>query len=190
VVELGEFTTVTSSKRIFQNEYVEIGIPFYRTKEVVELSQDKPISLELFISERRFEEIKKDNDVPKQGDLLISAVGTIGISWVIPDNRKFYFKDGNLLWIKDIKNIDPKFLKFVLDYMFGNHINEYIFGAAYKALTIVTLKQVKIPFPPLSVQLEMVAQIEKEQQLVNANKELIQIYKQKIKDKIAEVWET
>ena len=60
VVALGELANVTSSKRIFQNEYIENGIPFYRTKEIVELSRKKNISLELFISEKRYEEIKKD----------------------------------------------------------------------------------------------------------------------------------
>ena len=51
-----------------------------------------------------------------------------------------------------------------------------------------TLKQVQIPLPSLSVQQEIVAQIEAEQQIVNANKKLIEIFEQKIKDKIAEVW--
>ena len=41
---------------------------------------------------------------------------------------------------------------------------------------------------PISVQQGIVAQIEAEQEMVNANKKLIEIYEQKIKDKIAEVW--
>jgi type I restriction enzyme M protein len=52
------------------------------------------------------------------------------------------------------------------------------------------LKTIKIPVPPLAKQQQIVAQIEKELQLVDANKQLIQIYEQKIKSKIAEVWET
>ena len=40
----------------------------------------------------------------------------------------------------------------------------------------------------LSVQREIVAQIEAEQEMVNANKKLIEIFEQKIKDKIGEVW--
>ena len=46
----------------------------------------------------------------------------------------------------------------------------------------------QIPLPPLSVQKEIVTQIEAEQEMVNANKKLIEIYEQKIKDKIGEVW--
>ena len=49
---------------------------------------------------------------------------------------------------------------------------------------------IRIPFPPQSIQFEIVTQIEKERQLVDSNKQFIQIYEQKIKDKIAEVWET
>jgi type I restriction enzyme M protein len=48
----------------------------------------------------------------------------------------------------------------------------------------------QIPIPSLYVQQGIVVQIEKEQQLVSANKHLIQIYERKIKSKIAEVWET
>ena len=63
-------------------------------------------------------------------------------------------------------------------------------GIAMMHTTKGDMEKRPFPFPPLSVQQEIVAQIEKEQQLVDANKELIQIYEQKIKDKIAEVWET
>ena len=49
--------------------------------------------------------------------------------------------------------------------------------------------KLKIPLPSLSEQEAIVSQIEKEQQLVDANKELIKIYKQKIKDEISKLWE-
>jgi len=189
VAELGDLAKVTSSKRIFQNEYVSNGIPFYRTKEIVELSQEKPISLELFISEEKYDAIKEKFDVPKKGDILVSAVGTIGISWVIPDDRKFYFKDGNLLWVKDIKNIIPEFLKLILDHIFSIHLDEYIFGAAYNALTIIKLKQIKIIVPPIEIQEGIISKIEAEQEIINANIKLIEIYENKIKSKIASIWE-
>ena len=188
MVKLEEVAEVTSSKRIFQSEYVNSGIPFYRTKEIVELSQDKPITLELFISEKKYEEIKEKFDIPQKGEILVSAVGTIGVSWVISDDRKFYFKDGNLLWIKNLKNIAPNFLKQVLDHTFSLRLNEYIFGAAYKALTIEKLKQIEIPLPDLETQQRIITQIEREQSLVKANNQLIEIYEQKIQTKLAEIW--
>lgn len=189
MIELGNVANITSSKRIFQEEYTEEGVPFYRTKEIVELSQGKEISLELFISKERFNELRTKNDIPKKGELLISAVGTLGIIWVISDDREFYFKDGNLIWVKELKGVNPFFLKYVLENAFSYRMTELSNGAAYNAITIVKLKQLSIPLPSLSEQDAIVTQIEKEQQLVNASKELVKIFEQKIKDEINKLWE-
>ncbi|WP_174761980.1 restriction endonuclease subunit S, partial [Adhaeribacter aerolatus] len=105
VKKLKEIAEVTSSKRIFQNDYVNAGIPFYRTKEVKELSEGKELSIELFISHDKYEDIKSRFEIPKKGDILISAVGTIGVSYIIKDDQPFYFKDGNLLWVKNFKGV-------------------------------------------------------------------------------------
>jgi len=177
VKKIGDIVEVTSSKRIFQSEYITDGIPFYRTKEIVELSQNKPISLELFISEKRFDEINKKFGVPQKGDILISAVGTIGISWVVPDRRKFYFKDGNLLWIKNFNGIDSYYLKLVLDNIFKS-ISQLAAGAAYNALTIIKLKKIKIPVPRLKTQRQIV---EKLQAAQNYKKKLL-AQKQKLQE--------
>ncbi|MGN6354559.1 MAG: N-6 DNA methylase [Parafilimonas sp.] len=52
------------------------------------------------------------------------------------------------------------------------------------------VSSIQIPFPPLSIQQQIVNQIEQEQQLINANKQLIQIFEQKIKDEINKLWQT
>jgi type I restriction enzyme M protein len=188
MVKLGEVSEVTSSKRILAEEYVPSGTPFYRTKEIVELSKGHEISLELFIPRERYESIKARFGAPAKGDLLVSAVGTIGISWVVSDDREFYFKDGNLLWIRSLSNLDPNFLKHCLDSTFAEGIDHIVFGAAYKALTIEKLKEFKIPLPPLATQQAIVAEIEAEQALVAANRELITRFEQKIQATLARIW--
>jgi type I restriction enzyme M protein len=62
-------------------------------------------------------------------------------------------------------------------------------GANIKSLNQTSLNELKLPLPPLEAQHEIVIQIEKEKKLVNANKELIKIYEQKIKDEINRLWE-
>jgi len=47
---------------------------------------------------------------------------------------------------------------------------------------------IKKSLPSLDIQKIISEKIDKEQQLVNANKELITIFEQKIKDRIARVW--
>ncbi len=140
---------VGSSKRIFEREYVKEGIPFFRTKEVVELSKGAQISTELFISEERFAELKKEWGCPRKGDLLISAVGTIGVIWIV-DDRSFYFKDGNLLQVRS--ELNSQFLKYVLEWLIADYKQEMSKGTAYAALTINALKKMKIINVPTSAQ--------------------------------------
>src|SRR5690606_3177294 len=105
-MELGELGTLTSSKRIYKKEYVTNGIPFYRSKEIKELGNDKEISFELFITEERYDDIKKKFGIPQKGDILLTAVGTIGEMYVVNENDKFYFKDGNIMWLKDFHSLN------------------------------------------------------------------------------------
>ncbi len=61
-------------------------------------------------------------------------------------------------------------------------------GGNQSNLNAKLIKDLEIAVPPIETQRQIVFQIEKEQALVNANKELIVIYEQKIKDRIAKVW--
>jgi restriction endonuclease S subunit len=61
-------------------------------------------------------------------------------------------------------------------------------GGLTKYLTLNMITTIPIPLPPLKIQKQIVAQIEEEQELVEANRKLIEIFEKKIKAKIAEVW--
>lgn len=167
--KMGEFCTITSSKRIFANEYCEEGVPFYRGKEITELSKGFPISVELNISQSRYEEIKRDYGIPSIGDILITAVGTIGNIWVVNDNSPFYFKDGNIVWVKDIKGFDAIYFKTILTILISAYKHEMAQGCAYNALTIVNLKKMKVLLPPLALQQQFAEKI----QAIEAQKELV-----------------
>lgn len=156
---LGELGTLTSSKRIFKNEYVSEGIPFYRSKEIKELSNGREISLELFISTERYNEIKSKFGVPQKGDILLTAVGTIGEMYVVEGGKDFYFKDGNIMWLKDFNTLNPYYLKYALS-NFVEHLKSMSQGAAYSALTIEKLKKYKIHVPDLNSQNEIVFKLD------------------------------
>lgn len=151
-VALGKICEVGSSKRIFEREYVDSGVPFYRTKEIVELSKGNKISTELFIRQERFDEISKEYGAPKKNDLLISAVGTIGVIWIVDDTYDFYFKDGNLLRVSASESFNSVYMKYLLETLIANYRQQMSAGTAYAALTIAGLKQMLVYKVPLTLQ--------------------------------------
>lgn len=151
-VKLGEIASITSSKRIFAKEYQTEGIPFYRGKEIIEKHNGNDVSTELFIARERYEEIKAKFDVPKPGDILLSSVGTLGVSWLV-DEEEFYFKDGNLTWLRSNGKTTPEFLYLWLNSLEAqNQINAMCIGSTQKALTIETLNKFDVTLPPLETQ--------------------------------------
>jgi type I restriction enzyme M protein len=61
-------------------------------------------------------------------------------------------------------------------------------GGNQSNLNAKLIKELKIVVPSKDIQRQIVSQIEIEQSLINANKQLIEIFEQKIKDRIAKVW--
>ena len=87
----------------------------------------------------------------------------------------------------DHNSLMPEFLFYQLKVRY-QEIRDITGDNQRSGLNMPIIRNIMIAIPPISVQQEIVAQIEKEQQLVDANKQLIQIYEQKIKSKISEVW--
>ena len=156
---LEQLCIVGSSKRVHLSDYVQQGVPFYRSKEVIEISSGKNISEQLFISSEKYSEIKSKFPVPQENDVLITAVGTIGEILVVKDPN-FYFKDGNLIWLRninfDIIDIDYLYYFFKSDF-FQKTIKYNNIGAVQKALTIDFLKTVKITLPSLDNQRKLIS---------------------------------
>ena len=152
---------VTSSKRVHKNDWLSNGIPFYRTRELVKLSTQGFVDNELFISEDIYDSFKKDYGVPEQGDLLISGVGTIGVPYVVNSAKKFYFKDGNVIWFKDKRLFLPQYTYYLYKSQFiDNQIHNMSSGTTVDTYTIINASSTKIPLPPLPEQQRIVERIE------------------------------
>ena len=156
--KLGEIAEITSSKRIFYSEYVSGGVPFYRSKEIIDLYNKRNVATELYISLERYNEIKDKFGVPQKDDILLTSVGSLGIPYKVKDEDYFYFKDGNLTWFKDI-NINiiyPDYFVFWLTSCIGKQkLDEITIGSTQAALTISGLKTVVIELPPLPEQIRI-----------------------------------
>ncbi len=150
---LDKIADIGSSKRIYASEYVDYGIPFYRSKEIRELGDGERPSVELFITKERYSEIKVKYGIPSKGDILIAAIGaTIGYMWVIDTDQPFYYKDGNLILISNIKAGNALFFQEVLKQLIEEYKRVGVSGSAQLALTIEKVEKMRVPIPPIDLQ--------------------------------------
>lgn len=165
---LGDLCDVGSSRRVFVDELVEIGIPFYRGTEIGQMSLEDNITPTLFITEEHYEKLKKETGVPKIGDLLMPSICPDGRIFEVTNDKPFYFKDGRVLWIK-VNNeiINSVYLKKHLKAIFAIDYGKIASGTTFAELKIFALKKINLHYPPLKLQnqfAERVAVIEAQKQ--------------------------
>lgn len=95
--------------------------------------------------------------MPQKGDLLISAVGTIGVIWIVDEKNDFYFKDGNLIRVDSSDRFNSTYMKTLLESLIAEYKKQMSSGTAYSALTISGLMKMKIYDVPLSLQNQFAA---------------------------------
>ena len=190
-IKLGEVCEIGSSKRVFESEWKTKGVPFYRAREIVKLANKGFVENELFISEEMFQDYSKKYGSPNEGDLMVTGVGTLGICYLVGKKDRFYFKDGNIIWLKNFdKKVNSTFIKHLFEDDFViDQIKATASGGTVGTYTITNANNTIIPVPPLATQKQIVEKIEAEQTLVEGNKKLIEIYEQKTKDTLAKLWE-
>ena len=166
-VRLGDIFNITSSKRVMKKEWQKDGIPFYRAREIVSLKNNRPLKDPIFINKRTYEEKLKVSGRPYPNDILVTGVGTLGVTYIVPSNKEFYFKDGNIIWLKNFANIYSKFIEQVIDSPYMKKFINNGRGTTVATLTIIRANSLIIPFPPLEEQKRIVEKIEKLMPLVD-----------------------
>ena len=121
----------------------------------------------------------------KKGNVIMAVSGNPGLPTILAIDACIH--DG-FVGFKDLSSsILPEFLYLLLLY-YKDTNNMQSIGAVFKNLNTNQIKHFNIPVPSIQVQKQIITKIENEQKIINANKELITIFENKIKDKIAEVW--
>lgn len=122
---------------------------------------------------------------PKGSTILITRV-SVG-RFAIADQDYAINQDLTALVIKDKGRLDNRYL-WLISEIVANRIKANAKGIGVTGVTRDFIDNQEIPLPSLEIQKQIVILIEKEQKTIEANKELINIFEQKIKDKISEVW--
>jgi len=187
---LGELCDIGSSKRVFESEWTSEGVPFYRAREIIKLARNGFVENELFITVKMYEEYAEKYGIPSSGDLMITGVGTLGICYQVKKGDNFYFKDGNIIWLK---NFSEKVSSTYVKYLYSspaiiNQILATADGGTVGTYTITNAKETKIPLPPLPVQLKIIESIEEESGRIESAKKLIETYEARTQAVIAKLW--
>lgn len=158
---LGAIGVVASSSRVHQKDWTTEGIPFYRTREIVQLSHRGSVTPDLFISEALFDELVARSPGPAAGDIMITGVGTIGVPYVVRASDKFYFKDASVLIFKNHFGFSPDYLAlFFKSPWWRETIHKESMGTTVHTLTIGRANEVLVPIPPLAEQHRIVAKVD------------------------------
>lgn len=161
VKHLEDVADVGSSKRVFVEELLDEGIPFYRGTEVGALAEGKQISPELFISPEHYQSLREVTGTPQIGDLLMPSICPDGRIWVVDTEKPFYFKDGRVLWVHNIThNYNPVFLLHTLKDRIMTDYGSIASGTTFAELKIFALKKCQIFDVPIELQEQFAAFVE------------------------------
>ena len=128
----------------------------------------------------------KPKVLAEKGDILITVKGS-GLGKVNFLREEKAAISRQLMAIR-VHEAVPEFIYRNLNQMY-DHIQKLGGGAAIPGIKRDDVLRLSIPLPIPGIQHKIVAEIEAEQALVNANRELIERFENKIRDAIARVWE-
>ena len=159
-VKLEDIFKIGSSKRVLKAEWKDSGVPFYRGREITTLSKTGAVDNDLFISEEHFSKLKANHGFPQSGDLLVTAIGTIGNTYIVREQDRFYFKDASVLWLHKISDVDSRFVNYWFNSSLFYTQLEVGNGATVDTLSISKLKAMNFILPPLPEQERIVAKLD------------------------------
>ena len=158
---LGKLYNIISAKRVLKSEWRNEGIPFYRAREIVKLSTTGFVDNELFISQEHYSDLKMKYGVPQSSDIMMSAVGSIGKTYIVKSSDLFYYKDASVICLQNVHGLYSVFIDYVLRTSFlQKQMYTNSKGTTVDTITIEKAKEYNIPLPPLAEQQRIVAKIE------------------------------
>ncbi|MDF3077439.1 MAG: methylase [Sphingobacteriaceae bacterium] len=186
MVELGDVCESISDGDHQPPPKAENGVPFITISNIAPL-EGIDFTNTFFVPRRYFEDIKSHRK-PFNGDILYTVTGSYGIPVLIDFDLDFCFQR-HIALIRPSKKVLSHYLFYYLqspDALL--QANRAATGMAQKTVSLNSLRRFTLPLPPVEIQTKIISRLRREQELVNANKQLIQIFEQKIKDRIAKVW--
>lgn len=187
-VRVDEVFSVGGPKRIHKEEWTNEGVPFLKISDLMNRLENGIRTADCYISKMRYDELKAANQVPKAGDVLVTARGTLGRCYVVDAGDEFYFQDGMITWLSEKRgNIDlTYFLAAVQMPEFRRQYEGKSAGTTVAYLTIGQLAKFQLPLPPIGEQRKFaafVAEVDKSKSILRETiAQMETLYKAKLQE--------
>ena len=127
-----------------------------------------------FVPEEYYDSLD-DKRKPRKGDVLLTVKGTFGIPVYVNDDVPFVFQR-DIAIFKCKNNINSRFLYYCFKHpMFYRYADLMAIGAAQRALTLGTLRNTTIVYPPLVIQKRIVEVLSAYDDLIENNQKQIKL---------------
>jgi type I restriction enzyme M protein len=189
MVELAEvcdaILTGPFGSSLHQSDYVEDGVPVINPANIVDGTiSTAGVKMVSPVTRDRLKEFSV-----RAGDILIGRRGEMGRCGVVTSDMDGWLCGTGSFVLRLKDKCLPRFAFFqIVSPKVKQYLEDQAIGVTMKNLNQGILSSIQMPLPPLKTQRAIVAEIEAEQSLVNANRELIARMEKKIQATLARVW--
>ena len=150
--KLGEKVDISSASRVHKHEWSSSGVRFFRSSDIMS-AYNGTTNQKAFIPNELYEELIKKSGKVNLDDILVTGGGSVGGPYLVSDEKPLYFKDADLLWIKNSGVIDGQFLyTFFISPFFRKYIKSISHIGTISHYTIVQAKETPIKLPSFKEQ--------------------------------------
>jgi type I restriction enzyme M protein len=180
IKELGQFITINNGSSI--TTFGEDGNVCY-----IKVS-------DMNIKENNFEIVTSNNKVKYEKTNYIKELSIVfpKRGAAIATNKKRITKvpcliDSNCMAVtsKNYDELNPYYLYY---FFLGFDLSKISNNTTIPLINNPNIQEIKLPIPDIKTQISIVKKLESERQMIEGNKKLIEIYTQKIQDRINKIW--
>lgn len=162
------------------------GVPFVTISNIDDQNR-LDFTKTFFVPQAYFDQLGPTRR-PQRNDTLYSVTGSFGIPVLVDSDKQFCFQR-HIALLRPSPVVDARYLYFFMASPLAfQQAEKTATGVAQKTVSLGSLRNFKIPLPDIATQRTIVAEIEAEQALVAANRELIDRMQAKVKAAINRVW--
>jgi type I restriction enzyme M protein len=189
LVELGPIceaiVTGPFGSALHQSDYVDDGIPVINPQNIVDGAiRTDGVKMVAPATRDRLKQF-----TVREGDIVIGRRGEMGRCGIVTSRMTGWLCGTGSFVIRLKDECLPRFAFFqIASPQIKQYLEEQAIGVTMKNLNQGILSSIQISLPPVAAQQAIVAEIEAEQALVAANRELIARFEKKIQATLARVW--